>query len=89
MLPEVRSIPNLTTFFFFCFVTAFDDSLDFIAVQEKLLADFQSVVNSMRGKQKNSLDAQVDAVLYSKAKKLKEGDHEGLITVRIWTQCNS
>lgn len=62
---------------------AFHDGLNFIAVQEKLLADFQTVVNSMRGKQKNSLDAQVDAVLSAKAKKLKENERKGLLAVRV------
>ncbi|KAG9318812.1 Non-repetitive/WGA-negative nucleoporin C-terminal-domain-containing protein [Chiua virens] len=60
---------------------AFHDGLDFIAVQEKLLADFRGVVDTIRGKQKNSLDAQVDAVLSLKAKKLKESERRGLVTV--------
>ncbi|KAF8136731.1 hypothetical protein EV363DRAFT_1395817 [Boletus edulis] len=60
---------------------AFHDGLDFISVQEKLLADFQGVVSSMRGKQKNSLDAQVDAVLSAKAKMLKESGRKGLIAM--------
>ncbi|KAF9227508.1 hypothetical protein BS17DRAFT_746046 [Gyrodon lividus] len=59
---------------------AFHDGLDFIAVQEKLLADFQSALGSIRGKQKQSLDAQVDAILRAKAKKLKESERKGLIT---------
>lgn len=62
---------------------AFHDSLDFIAVQEKLLADFRGVVSFIRGKQKNSLDAQADAVLSTKAKKLKESERKGLISVRV------
>jgi nuclear pore complex protein Nup133 len=65
------------------FVIAFHDGLDFIAVQEKLLADFQGVVSSMRGKQKNSVDTQVDAVLSVKAKKLKEDERKGLAMVRV------
>jgi len=69
---------SLTTF-----VVAFHDGLDFIAVQEKLLAEFQSVVGSMRGKQKNSLDAQLDAVLSAKAKKLKESERKGLTMVCV------
>ena len=69
--------PHLMTF-----VAAFHDGLDFIAVQEKLLAEFQGVVSSMRGKQKNSLDTQVDAVLSAKAKKLKESERRGLVMVR-------
>ncbi|KAG8217837.1 Non-repetitive/WGA-negative nucleoporin C-terminal-domain-containing protein [Butyriboletus roseoflavus] len=60
---------------------AFHDDLDFVAVQEKLLADFQAIVSGMRGKQKNSLDAQVDAVLSAKTKKLKESERKGLIMV--------
>jgi nuclear pore complex protein Nup133 len=60
---------------------AFHDGLDFIAVQEKLLADFHSALGSMRGKQKQNLDAQVDAILRAKAKKLKESEQRGLITV--------
>ncbi|KIK91679.1 hypothetical protein PAXRUDRAFT_830622 [Paxillus rubicundulus Ve08.2h10] len=59
----------------------FHDGLDFIAVQEKLLADFHSALGSMRGKQKQSLDAQVDAIVRAKAKKLKESEQKGLITV--------
>ena len=62
---------------------AFHDGLDFIAVQEKLLAEFQGVVSSIRGKQRNSIDMQVDAVLSSKAKGLKESERKGLIMVRI------
>ena len=65
------------------FVVAFHDGLDFIAVQEKLLVDFQGVVSSMRGKQKNSVDTQVDAVLSARANKLKESERKGLIMVRV------
>lgn len=65
------------------FVAAFHDGLDFVAVQEKLLAEFQGVVSSTRGKQKNSLDTQVDAVLSAKAKKLKESERRGLVMVRV------
>lgn len=54
-------------------------------MQEKLLAEFQGIVSAMRGKQKNSLDAQVDAVLSAKAKKLKENERKGLVMVRICT----
>lgn len=88
MLSRFAVILNSTTF---AFVTALHDGLNsqVIVVQSKLLANFQNVVtvvNSMRGKQRNSLDAQVDAILSSKAKKL-EGDRKGLIlTVHIWTQ---
>ncbi|KAF8843579.1 hypothetical protein BDN67DRAFT_964047 [Paxillus ammoniavirescens] len=60
---------------------AFHDGLDFIAVQEKLLADFQTALGSMRGKQKQNLDAQVDAIVRAKAKKLNESEQRGLITV--------
>lgn len=72
----------LKTFFLYLTtsVVAFHDGLDFIAVQEKLLADFRSVVSSIRGKQKNS----VEAVLSSKADKLKESERKGLIMVRVW-----
>lgn len=65
------------------FVVAFHDGLDFIAVQEKLLVDFQGVVSSMRGKQKSSVDTQVDAVLSARANKLKESERKGLIMVRV------
>lgn len=66
-------------------MVAFHDDLDFVAVQEKLLADFQGIASTMRGKQKNSLDAQVDAVLSAKAKKLRESERKGLVMVRICT----
>lgn len=69
-------------------MVAFHDGLDFVAVQEKLLADFQGIVSGLRGKQKNSLDAQVDAVLSAKAKKLKESEWKGLTMVRIYTSCD-
>ena len=61
----------------------FHDGLDFIAVQEKPPVDFQGVVSSMRGKQKNSVDTQVDAVLSARANKLKESERKGLIMVRV------
>lgn len=85
MLSRFAVILNSTTF---AFVTALHDGLNsqVIVVQSKLLANFQNVVtvvNSMRGKQRNSLDAQVDAILSSKAKKHRKGL---ILTVHIWTQ---
>ncbi|KAG6334835.1 hypothetical protein ID866_4257 [Astraeus odoratus] len=60
---------------------AFHDGLDFIAVQEKLLKDFQTALVSMRAKQKQSLDAQVDIILRTKASRLKESERKGLISI--------
>ncbi|KAI6103387.1 hypothetical protein F5141DRAFT_205422 [Pisolithus sp. B1] len=60
---------------------AFHDGLDFIAVQEKLFKDFQNALGSLRGKQKQNQDAQVEAVIRTKASKLKESERKGLISV--------
>ncbi|KIJ69004.1 hypothetical protein HYDPIDRAFT_172503 [Hydnomerulius pinastri MD-312] len=76
---------NLGSSFLFvvltCSLIDFHDGLDFIAVQEKLLKDFQSALGSLRGKQKQSLDAQVDAVVRAKATNLRESERKGLIGV--------
>lgn len=61
---------------------AFHDSLDFISVQEKLLEEFQKTFSSLRGKQKQSLDGQVDAVIRAKVTRLKEEGKKGLLGVR-------
>ena len=60
---------------------AFHDSLDFISVQEKLLEEFRETFSSLRGKQKQSLDGQVDAVIRAKATRLKEEGRKGLLGV--------
>ncbi|OJA08151.1 hypothetical protein AZE42_03589 [Rhizopogon vesiculosus] len=60
---------------------AFHDSLDFISVQEKLLEEFQETFSSLRGKQKQSLDGQVDALIRAKATRLKEEGRKGLLGI--------
>ncbi|KIM58886.1 hypothetical protein SCLCIDRAFT_127429 [Scleroderma citrinum Foug A] len=57
----------------------FHDGLDFIAVQEKLLKEFQNVLTSMRGKQKQSQDAQVETIMRAKASRLTESEKKGLV----------
>lgn len=61
------------------FLQAFHDGLDFIAVQEKLFNGFQDVLAG--GKQKQSLDGQVDTIVRAKASKFKDGDWRGLLEV--------
>lgn len=60
---------------------AFHDSLDFISVQEKILQEFREAVSSLRGKQKQSLDAQVDAVIRAKGTRLKGDRRHGLLGI--------
>ncbi|KAJ8584941.1 hypothetical protein M405DRAFT_746145 [Rhizopogon salebrosus TDB-379] len=60
---------------------AFHDSLDFISVQEKLLEEFRETFTSLRGKQKQSLDGQVDAVIKAKATRLREEGRKGLLGI--------
>ncbi|KAG1756709.1 uncharacterized protein EDB91DRAFT_1241762 [Suillus paluster] len=60
---------------------ALHDSLDFISVQEKLLQEFREAASSLRGKQKQSLDAQVDAVIRAKAARLKAEQKNGLLGI--------
>lgn len=60
---------------------AFHDGLDFIAVQEKLFKDFQSVLVSLRGKQKQNQDAQVEAIVRTKASRLRESEKKGLLSI--------
>ncbi|KAI6045772.1 hypothetical protein EDC04DRAFT_3031700 [Pisolithus marmoratus] len=60
---------------------AFHDGLDFIAVQEKLFKDFQTGLASLRGKQKQNQDAQVEAIVRAKASKLKESERKGFISI--------
>ncbi|KAL4077069.1 hypothetical protein V8B97DRAFT_1378901 [Scleroderma yunnanense] len=59
----------------------FHDGLDFVAVQEKLFKEFQNALASMRGKQKQSQDAQVETTLRARASRLKESDKKGLVLV--------
>jgi len=61
---------------------AFHDGLDFISVQERLFEEFQETFSILRGKQKQSLDAQVDAVMRVKATTLKTEGKNGLLGVR-------
>lgn len=51
-------------------------------MQEKILQEFREVVSSLRGKQKQSLDAQVDAVIRAKGTRLKGDRRHGLLGVR-------
>ncbi|KAI6005623.1 hypothetical protein EDD15DRAFT_2212668 [Pisolithus albus] len=60
---------------------AFHDGLDFIAVQENLFKDFQTALASLRGKQKQNQDAQVEAIIRTKASRLKESERKGLISI--------
>ncbi|KAH7889197.1 hypothetical protein F5I97DRAFT_483446 [Phlebopus sp. FC_14] len=73
-LQEDRSVDEAT-------LDAFHDGLDFIAVQEKLLKDFQEALASVRGKQKQSMDAQLDAIVRTKATRLRESERKGLIQI--------
>jgi len=54
-------------------------------VQEKLLEEFREAVSNLRGKQKQSLDAQVDAVIRAKATRLKAEGRNGLLGVRAFS----
>jgi nuclear pore complex protein Nup133 len=60
---------------------AFHDRLDFISVQEKMLQEFREVASSLRGKQKQSLDAQVDAVIRTKGMRLRSEQRHGLLGI--------
>jgi nuclear pore complex protein Nup133 len=60
---------------------AFHDRLDFISVQEKMLQEFREVASSLRGKQKQSLDAQVDAVIRTKGTRLRSEQRHGLLGI--------
>ncbi|KAI6036255.1 hypothetical protein BKA83DRAFT_108575 [Pisolithus microcarpus] len=59
----------------------FHDGLDFVAVQENLFKDFQTALASLRGKQKQNQDAQVEAIIRTKASRLKESERKGLISI--------
>ncbi|KAG2078254.1 hypothetical protein BDR04DRAFT_1088016 [Suillus decipiens] len=60
---------------------AFHDSLDFISVQEKMLQEYREAASSLRGKQKQSLDAQVDVVIRAKGTRLKAEQRHGLLGI--------
>ncbi|KAG2357680.1 hypothetical protein BDR07DRAFT_1490402 [Suillus spraguei] len=60
---------------------AFHDGLDFISVQEKMLREYREAASSLRGKQKQSLDAQVDAVIRAKGTRLKAEQRHGLLGI--------
>lgn len=60
---------------------AFHDSLDFVSVQERMLQDFREAASSLRGKQKQSLDAQTDAVIRAKGTRLRAERRHGLLGV--------
>ncbi|KAG2157173.1 hypothetical protein DEU56DRAFT_7542 [Suillus clintonianus] len=60
---------------------AFHDNLDFVSVQEKMFEGFREAASSLRGKQKQSLDAQVDAVIKAKATRLRAERRHGLIGI--------
>ncbi|KAG1753426.1 hypothetical protein EDB19DRAFT_1892754 [Suillus lakei] len=60
---------------------AFHDSLDFISVQEKMLDEFREAASTLRGKQKQSLDAQVDAVIRAKGTRLRANRRHGLLGI--------
>ncbi|KAG2031047.1 hypothetical protein BDR03DRAFT_1032191 [Suillus americanus] len=60
---------------------AFHDSLDFISVQEKMLQEFRETASGLRGKQKQSLDAQVDAVIKAKGARLRAERRHGLLGI--------
>jgi nuclear pore complex protein Nup133 len=60
---------------------AFHDSLDFISVQEIMLQEFREAASSLRGKQKQSLDAQVDAVIRTKGTRLRAERRHGLLGI--------
>lgn len=64
--------------------TGFHDGLDFVAVQEKLRKEFQNALTSLRGKQKQSQDAQVEMILSAKASRLNESEKRGLVLVRFF-----
>jgi nuclear pore complex protein Nup133 len=72
-------------FILMCFTKcrpAFHDSLDFISVQERMAQEFREAASSLRGKQKQSLDAQVDAVIRAKGTRLRAERRHGLLGVR-------
>lgn len=60
---------------------AFHDSLDFISVQERMAQEFREAASSLRGKQKQSLDAQVDAVIRAKGTRLRAERRHGLLGI--------